>query len=328
VGDLLRLSQSAPIAVLMRHDVVRSWLPTLAARGYAMTPPVPARAERMLDRVAERLPAGARLEHREDTLVFLPAGTPRMHVGFFTSCVMEVLFSRINQELVRLLVLAGCRVTVPRAQTCCGALHAHAGLRHEARDLARRNVAAFDTPFDTIVTDSAGCGAALRESPHLLESDGLADAATRFGARVRDVSEVLDQLGLPAGATPLAAARDPAKPLRIGYHDPCHLAHAQQVRQSPRRLLRALPGVELVDLPDSDWCCGSAGIYNLTHPEMAETQLDHKVDTIAAVAPELVVASNPGCALHMGRGLAARGMSPRVVHLIDVLAMAYPAPAR
>jgi glycolate oxidase iron-sulfur subunit len=241
---------------------------------------------------------------------------------------MEVLFSRINQELVRLLVLAGCRVTVPRAQTCCGALHAHAGLRHEARDLARRNVAAFDAPFDAIVTDSAGCGAALRESPHLLESDGLADAATRFGARVRDVSEVLDQLGLPAGATPLAAARDPAKPLRIGYHDPCHLAHAQQVRQSPRRLLRALPGVELVDLPDSDWCCGSAGIYNLTHPEMAETQLDHKVDTIAAVAPELVVASNPGCALHMGRGLAARGMSPRVVHLIDVLAMAYPAPAR
>jgi glycolate oxidase iron-sulfur subunit len=141
------------------------------------------------------------------------------------------------------------------------------------------------------------------------------------------VSEVLDQLGLPPGAGRLVSASDPAKPLRIGYHDPCHLAHAQQVRQAPRRLLRALPGVELVDLPDSDWCCGSAGIYNLTHPEMAETQLEHKLDTIAAVAPELVVASNPGCALHMGRGVAGRGMGTRVVHLIEVLAMAYPAPS-
>jgi len=327
VGDLLRLSQSAPIAALMCRPDVRSWLPPLASRGYAMTPAVPSRAERMLERVAGRLPAGARLERREDALVFLPAATPHMHVGFFTSCVMEVLFSRINQELVRLLVLAGCRVTVPHAQTCCGALHAHAGLRHKARDLARRNVAAFDQPFDAIVTDSAGCGAALRECGHLLEDDTQADAAARFGARVRDVSEVLDQLGLPPGATPLVSARDRTRPLRIGYHDPCHLAHAQQVRQSPRRLLRALPGVELVDLADSDWCCGSAGIYNLTHAEMAETQLEHKLDTIAAAAPELVVASNPGCALHIGRGVAARGMGARVVHLIDVLAMAYPAPA-
>lgn len=327
VGDLLRLSQSAPIAALMRRSEVRAWLPGFATRGYAMTPAVPSRAERMLERVAARLPEGARLERREDGWVFVPAGTARLHVGFFTSCVMEVLFSRINQELVRLLVLAGCRVTVPQAQTCCGALHAHAGLRHEARALARRNAAAFDLALDAIVTDSAGCGAALREYAHLLEGDPLADAATRFGARVRDVSEVLDQLGLPPGATPLASARDRAQPLRIGYHDPCHLAHAQQVRQSPRRLLRALPGVELVDLPDSDWCCGSAGIYNLTHAEMAETQLEHKLDTIAAVAPELVVASNPGCALHMGRGVAGRGMATRVVHLIEVLAMAYPAPA-
>ncbi|MFI5372122.1 MAG: 4Fe-4S dicluster domain-containing protein, partial [Candidatus Eisenbacteria bacterium] len=196
VGDLLRLSQSAPIAALMGRAEVRSWLPPLAAKGYAMTPAVPPRDERALERVAARLPAGARLERREDAMVFHPPGAPRLHVGFFTSCVMEVLFSRINQELVRLLVLAGCRVTVPEAQTCCGALHAHAGLRHEARALARRNVGAFDASLDAVVTDSAGCGAALRECGHLLEQDPVADQSTRFGAKVRDVSEVLDQVGL------------------------------------------------------------------------------------------------------------------------------------
>ena len=328
VGDLLRLSQAPPIASLMRRPGVRAMLPRAASQGYSMTPPVPSRAGRALDRVASRLPAGARMERRPDAMVFHPAAAPRIHVGFFTSCVMEVLFSAINQDLVRLLVLAGCRVTVPHAQSCCGALHAHAGLRHEARALAKRNVAAFDAPYDAIVTDSAGCGAALRETPHLLEQDALADAAIRFAAHVRDVSEILDQIGLPEGATPLHSAHDPSRPLRIGYHDPCHLAHAQGVRQSPRRLLRSLPGIELVDLPDSDWCCGSAGIYNLTHPEMADAQLGHKVDSIASVAPELVVASNPGCALHMDRGVRERGIEARVVHLVEVLAMAYPTPAR
>ncbi len=332
VGDLLRLAQSPPVRALMGNHAIATALPRLARQGYAMTPPVPSRAERALDGVAGRLPAGARAERRPDALVFHPAGAPRLHVGFFTSCVMEVLFSRVNQELVRLLVLAGCRVTAPTAQTCCGALHAHAGLRRESRELARRNVSAFAhdpaAAYDAIVTDSAGCGAALRESPHLLADAPDADAAERFGARVRDVSEILDQVGLPAGAVPLHASGDPTKPLRVGYHDPCHLAHAQGVRHAPRRLLRALPGVELVDLPDSDWCCGSAGIYNLTHPDMADTQLAHKLDTIAAVAPELVVASNPGCALHIARGVDGRGLGTRVVHLLDVLAMAYPAPAR
>jgi glycolate oxidase iron-sulfur subunit len=224
------------------------------------------------------------------------------------------------------MVLAGCEVAVPRAQTCCGALHAHAGLRRVAKDLARRNSHAFAEEADWIVTDSAGCGAALREAGHLLHEDDDAGRAARFSARVRDVSEVLAELGLPPATTTLRSASDPARPLRIAYHDPCHLAHAQKVRTPPRELLRRLPGVELVELANSDWCCGSAGVYNLTHAGMADAQLEGKLDTIERAAPELVVASNPGCLLHMERGARARGMGARMVHLVEVLGRAYPAP--
>jgi len=241
---------------------------------------------------------------------------------------MEVMFPRIDQETVRLLVLAGAEVTVPKRQGCCGALQAHAGMRRLAKDLARANVRVFAPGgYDFVVNDSAGCGAALREAGHLLREDALAEQAARLAGLVRDVSEVLAALGLPAPAAPLHAAGDPAKPLRVGYHDPCHLAHAQKVRSEPRELLGRLPGVDLVELPDSDWCCGSAGVYNLSHPEMADAQLARKLDSIAAVAPEVVVASNPGCAMHMARGAAARGLGVRVEHLVETLARAYPAPA-
>jgi glycolate oxidase iron-sulfur subunit len=178
--------------------------------------------------------------------------------------------------------------------------------------------------MDFIVSDSAGCGAALRESGHLMHDDPASETAEHFSKRVRDVSEVLAHVGMPASTTRLASATDATKNLRIAYHDPCHLAHAQKVRNEPRALLRALPGVELVDLPNSDWCCGSAGIYNLTHPDMAEAQLRQKLETIEQVAPELVVASNPGCLLHMARGGAERGVPARMVHMVEVLAMAYP----
>lgn len=193
--------------------------------------------------------------------------------------------------------------------------------------LARTNARVFAEGCEYIVSHSAGCGAALREAGHLLEGD---QAAAAFSARVRDVSEVLDQLGLPAGATPLHARGDAARPLRIAYHDPCHLAHAQKVREAPRKLLRTLPGVQLVDLPNSDWCCGSAGTYNLSHPEMAEVQLQQKLDAIDSVTPEVVIASNPGCLLHMQRGArerADKGSSEvRIAHLVDVLGEAYPPP--
>jgi len=328
-ADLLRLGQSGPIAAFMRGGAARRLLPGFARQGYAMTPAIAPRHERALEAVAARLPERARMEVRPDALVFHPAGPAKAGVGFFTSCVMEVMFPRVNQEVVRLLVLAGCRVEVPRAQGCCGALHAHAGLRREARDLARRNASAFAAGMlDYVVTDSAGCGATLRDTGHLLHDDAAREQAASLASRTRDVSQVLATVGLPEPTARLHAGDDPSRPLRIAYHDPCHLAHGQGVRNEPRALLRSLPGAEIVDLPESDWCCGSAGVYNLTHPAMAQTQLDRKLDTITSVDPELVVASNPGCTLHMARGARERGMRARIVHLVEALALAWPAPAR
>jgi glycolate oxidase iron-sulfur subunit len=241
---------------------------------------------------------------------------------------METMFPRVNQEAVRLLVLAGCEVVVPRSQGCCGALQAHAGLLRTSKTLASANVTAFAPDVERIVTTSAGCGAALREYGHWLHDDAQAEAARRLAERVRDVSEVLAEVGLPDAPTRVASAHDPAKPLRVGYHDPCHLAHAQKVRSAPRTLLASLPGVELIDLPDADHCCGSAGVYNLTHPEMAEAQLEKKLEAVRRVDPEVVVASNPGCLLHMARGAKERGMRARMEHLVEVMARAWPARAR
>lgn len=323
-ADLVRVLQRSPVSAFMRSAAARRMLPEFAVRGWRMTPPLLPRRERALERVAAELEPGARLERRPDALVFHPAGPARARAAFFPACVMEVMFPRIDQQAVRLLVLAGCEVTVPRERPCCGALQAHAGLRPLARELARANARLFGAlDCDFLVSDSAGCGAALREADELLPGE---PAAGHMAARVRDVAEVLAEVGLPEPAAPLGAAREPGRPLRVGYHDPCHLAHAQGVRGAPRDLLRRLPGVELVDLPESDWCCGSAGVYDLAHPAMSDAQLAHKVDTIAAVSPEVVVASNPGCAMHMTRGAAERGLTVRIEHLVELLARAYPPP--
>jgi len=326
-ADLLRIGQSPPLAALLASGPARALLPRFARQGLAMTPKLKPRAERALESVAPRLPAGARMESRAEALVFHPAGTPKGHVAFHTSCVMPAMFPEQNHESVRLMVLAGLRVTVPRAQTCCGALQAHAGLRREAKLLAGRNAQAFAAEYDFVVSNSAGCGAALREAGHLLhESAGAdADAAEQLSTRTRDVAEVLAHYNLPAPPASLRSARDSSKPLRVTYHDACHLAHAQRVREAPRRLLRSLPGVEFVALPNADWCCGSAGVYNLTHPDMADVQLAGKLDAVASVSPEVVVASNPGCLLHMRRGARERHLDTRFVHLVELLGEAYPA---
>ena len=325
-ADLMRLGQSGPIAAFMRSALAARLLPEFARQGWAMTPPIEPRARRSVALLAERLPSGAKMTHERDgTLVFEPAGAPRASVAFFTTCVMDVMFPEVTREAIRLLVLGGARVTLPGAQGCCGALHAHAGLRRQALALARHNVRAFGGEFDAIVTHSAGCGAALRETGHLLHEDAAAADAEAFGARVRDVSEVLVELHLPPPEPLPAGAATPSRRLRVAYHDPCHLAHAQRVRTAPRELLRRLPGIELLELPNSDWCCGSAGIYNLTHPEMAKAQLDHKLDSIESVRPDVVVASNPGCLMHMARGANQRGLKVPMLHLVEVLGRFWPA---
>jgi len=320
-ADLLRLSQAQPVAALARAADHRGWLPRFASRGLALTPPIEPRADRALERVAARLPRGARMERRAEGLVFHPAGREKARVAFHTSCVMETMFAATNHETVRLLVVAGAEVHVPGAQGCCGALHAHSGDREAARRLARANARAFGGDCEYVVSNSAGCGAALRDASHLCEGEAQVES---FAGRVRDVSEVLDALGLPPVERPLHAQGDPSCALVVAYHDACHLAHAQKVRESPRRLLRAVPGVRLVDLPNSDWCCGSAGVYNLAQPELADAQLEDKLDAIERAAPELLVASNPGCLMHLRRGAAERGRRVVFAHLVEVLGAAHP----
>jgi glycolate oxidase iron-sulfur subunit len=238
-----------------------------------------------------------------------PAGAPRGTVALLEGCVQALLFPEVNRATVALLARAGYHVRVPPGQGCCGALHLHWGDRATARELARRNVAAL-AQADWIVANAAGCGAALRDYGHLLPDDPRAVA---LAARVRDVSEVLAE-HLPEPRRSLE--------LTVTYHDPCHLAHGQRVREAPRALLQSIPGLRLVELVDADLCCGSAGVYNLMEPEIAGELLERKLDRIAATGADVVATGNPGCILQIRQGLAARGLMIRVHHPVEILAWA------
>jgi glycolate oxidase iron-sulfur subunit len=243
--------------------------------------------------------------------VIEPDGPPRGTAILLVGCVADTLFAATNVATARLLARAGVRVLVPRAQGCCGALALHLGGRARARRLARRMVAVADFAADWVVTNAAGCGALLREYGALLADDVRAAAVA---SRARDALELLDELGLPPTCAPLAAT--------VAVHDPCHLAHGQGVRAPARRLLAEVPGVRLVELEESDACCGSAGTYNLTEPAMARRLLDRKLDRIAASGAEIVAAANPGCILQIRAGAVLRGLAVRVEHPIDLLAAA------
>jgi Fe-S oxidoreductase len=270
-------------------------------------------------------------------------GARRARVGLLSGCVMSLLFPHLNEATVRVLRRSGCEVVVPRGQTCCGALNLHNGERESAQAMARRNIDAFlDAGVDAVVINAAGCGSTSKEYGTLLRGDpAYAGKAERYGALCRDLSEFLVELGpapLPApsapatGAAPAATAAPTARPLRVTYQDPCHLAHGQRIRRQPRDLLRRIPGVELVEMEASDRCCGSAGIYNLVQPEYSRRILEEKLAAIAATGAEAVVAPNPGCMLQIASGLRARQMPIAVYHLIELLDRAYadgaPAPDR
>ena len=235
-------------------------------------------------------------------------------VGHAGECVQRQLFPQVNALTARLLSLAGYEVRIPAGQGCCGALHFHAGRLREARRMAKRLVAAFGNDADLIVTNAAGCGSAMREYPRWFPGDAEVEA---FSRRVRDVSELLVEADLPL--RPLGAA--------VTYHDPCHLAHGQKVRAQPRALLRRIPGLSLLDLADSDLCCGSAGVYNLLEPELAGRLLEMKVKRIAETGAGILVTGNPGCLLQIARGCRDRGLTVEVLHPVELLGRALdPAP--
>jgi glycolate oxidase iron-sulfur subunit len=256
-----------------------------------------------LDALLERVPDHDPLPE------FVPArGRSRGRVGLLAGCVQRHLFPDVNRDTVQLLSLAGWDVVVPRAQGCCGALELHAGRADVFRRRAQALAAAFRDDLDVVVTSGAGCGAAMREYDHWLPET---PAATLAG-RVRDVSELLVDAELPLRSLPLT----------VTYHDACHLAHGQRVRQAPRDLLRRIPDLTLVELADSDLCCGSAGVYTILEPDMADRLLALKLARIAETGAPVVVAGNPGCLMQIAKGARAAGLALEAVHPVTLLARA------
>jgi glycolate oxidase iron-sulfur subunit len=249
--------------------------------------------------------------------VYPARGTQRGRVALFTGCVMRAAFADTNGATARVLARNGFEVTVPEAQTCCGALHAHAGERVDARVLARRNIASLEKlDVDAFIVNAAGCGAALKEYGWLLKDDpAWSERAERFATRVKDASEFLGDAGLTATPGPLRA--------RVAYDDPCHLLHGQRIREQPRALLAAIPELQVMPLTEADWCCGSAGVYNVTQPELSAKLLERKVGHITASGAELLVTANPGCQMQIAAGLRAARAPVTVVHLMDLLDRAY-----
>ena len=285
------------LAVLQRSRLDRlvlPWLPRTLREFYSLAPAVPPFSER------ERLPE-----------VTLALGKRRGRVALFVGCVMPELFGAVNAATVRVLARNGFEVVVPRAQGCCGALHAHTGDLDFARGLGRANIEAFETDdVDAVIVNSAGCGATLRELERWFPGEGSA-----LAGRTRDVSEFLDEVGIRAPERRMEA--------RVCYDDPCHLVHGQRINAAPRRLLQQIPGLVLQSHDDPTSCCGAAGIYNLTHREMSRAVLDRKMRSLCAADPDYIATGNPGCLMQLRGGVKAAGLRSEVVHPIELLDRAY-----
>ena len=255
--------------------------------------------------------------------VLAPDGAQKHRVAFMAGCIANISFARLNEATVRVLQKNGCEVSIPRTQTCCGALHVHAGIREKARELARRNIdALLEGEYDAIITNAGGCGSTLKEYGELLEHDpAYAEKARRFSALVKDVNEFLASIELNL--------RD-MKPqsMTVTYQDSCHLAHGQKIRSAPRKLLNAVPGLQLREMPLSDLCCGSAGIYNVVHTGMAMALLRKKMDFVNGTGAQVIVTANPGCMLQLAAGVQKFGQGQRVAHVVQILDEAYGGPIR
>jgi glycolate oxidase iron-sulfur subunit len=260
-----------------------------------LAPPAAAASGRLPERVAAR-------------------GTRRAVVGMLTGCVQSVFFPQVNAATARVLASEGCDVLIPRGQGCCGALSLHAGREAEAQAFARHAIATFErAEVDAIVVNSAGCGSAMKEYERLLAGPdpGWAARAAALSGKVRDLSEFLAELGPVARRHPL--------PVTAAYHDACHLAHAQRITRQPRELLRAIPGLNLIELPDAGTCCGSAGVYNLLQPEAASELGARKAQAVLDAGAPLLISANPGCTLQIAAALADRGQRVAVAHVAEVL---------
>jgi glycolate oxidase iron-sulfur subunit len=257
--------------------------------------------------------------------VYFAEGERKHRVAMLGGCIANVFFARLHEATVRVLQKNGCEVVVPAAQVCCGALHAHAGRREEARALARKNVdALLQSEFDAIISNTGGCGATLKEYGELLEHDtAYHHKAERFVAKLKDVNEFLASIELNPNMAPIER--------RVTYQDSCHLCHGQKVKAAPRKLLKSIPGLQFVEMPASDVCCGSAGIYNVIENEMAEQILQSKMRNANSVKPDQIASSNPGCMIQLEAGCRQHGEGKLkdnpapVKHIVELLDEAYAA---
>lgn len=296
LAGLLHWYQRLGLAgVVRRSGLLARLSPTLAGME-GLLPAVPPRAER------RPLPA------------LSPArGTRRARIGLLTGCVQRHFLPEVNRASLRVLTAAGYEVVAPARQGCCGAVHVHLGQMEAGWAQARALIATFEAErVDLVVANAAGCGAQMKEYGHLLRDEpGWRDRGAAFGAAVRDISELLAETAWNGALSPV--------PLRVAYHEACHLAHAQKIRSQPRHLLSRIPGLHLTELAESDMCCGSAGVYNILQPRLAGQLLQRKVERIRASGAEVVAAGNIGCLLQVRQGLAQAGLATRAVHPVEIL---------
>ena len=288
--------QRSGLQTLVRKSGILRLIPARLAAMEALLPRVP-------DHPFRRLP--------ERTA---SASEPRQRVGMLAGCVQQVFFQHVNEATARVLAAEGFEVIIPQQQGCCGALMVHSGLEEQALDFARNIIAMFETAnVETIVINAAGCGSTMKEYGYLLRDDpAWAARAAAFSARCKDISEILCDF-------PPLSPRHPI-PMRVAYHDACHLRHAQAVFDQPRHLLAGIPGLEVVELEEASLCCGSAGVYNLLNPETANQLGDRKVDNLLATKAEAVISANPGCLLQLMSGLRRRNMHAMpAFHMVELL---------
>jgi glycolate oxidase iron-sulfur subunit len=302
-GRILRTYQRSGLQSLARRTGVVRLLPSRLRK---LEPQTPAIAPAFSGALIARVEA--------------PRGGTRYRVALLTGCIQDLVYPDVNRDTADVLLANGCAVHTPSPQPCCGSLHAHNGDPQKAASLARRMIDLIPPgDFDAIITNAGGCGSHLRHYSSLLADDpSYAASAREWDAKVQDVHQWLARIGCRAPAAPPFA-----EPVTVTYHDSCHLAHGQKVTREPRALLRLIPGLSLVELQESTWCCGSAGVYAITEPDQAQALLERKVRHIADTAASIVAAANPGCQLQIARGLREAGSPVAVFHPVTLLARAY-----
>ena len=308
LGRLLRMFQQSGLQALVRKSGLLRLMPWGLGELERLTPEIDARFTEQI--------------YREDLQQDNPA-MPTYRVALLAGCIQDIAFAQVNADTICVLQQNGCEVLLPAEQECCGSLHGHNGEVAAARRLARINIDAFNAEtLDAVIVNAGGCGSHLKHYDHLLADDPeYAQRAVAWCRKVKDVHEFLAEIDLRLPQSELPARQ-------VTYHESCHLKHGQQIADAPRQVLQAVPGLELIELKEADWCCGSAGIYNITQPEMSMQLLDRKMGHVRATGAKTVATANPGCAIQILHGSRRADIAVEVVHPVSLLAAAYRAENR